>query len=256
MTWGRVVPAAELVRLAARRGIHVWKHVPLARSLGEGAELCRVMDSDALKFAVGTTRRFTSSYRKAREMLPRIGEVHLAQAHYQFDVGAELTWRGDKAAGGGALIELGYHMFDLLIWLLGVPEAVYCVTGTGRLAGPSEDLPVYDSDDTAVAMLRYGGKVTATVTVSRSYSPVSEGLTVYGQAGTLLAGADHCELRDRKGVVLDSFDADGPPAAVFDRMIHAFVDACSGADRYECSAWENLRTMATVDSAYLSDQTG
>lgn len=249
-------PADELVRLAARRGVHVWRQVPLARNLAEAVELCRLTDRARRKFAVGTQRRFMAGYRRAKQMLDRLGKVHFAQAHYQFSFGPSLGWRGDKAAGGGALAELGYHMLDLVIWLRGLPETVYTVTGTGQRAPGREDQPVYDSDDTAVAVLRYGDRAFAAVTVTRCFGPVSEGVTLYGQAGTLSAGCDHCLLRDREGNVLESFAEQEPLAAVFTRMIESFARAVGqDAPRYECSGWEGLQAAAAVEAAYLSDQT-
>jgi predicted dehydrogenase len=250
-------PAIELVRLAAQRGVHVWRQVPVARSLPEAVELCQLMDRCGRKFAVGTQRRFMSGYRRARDMLDRLGEVYLTQAHYQFDFGPSLGWRGDRSAGGGALVELGYHMFDLLLWLLGLPETVYTIAGTGQRAPGREDLPVYDSDDTAVAVFRCAGKAATTVTVSRCFRPVSEGVTLYGAAGVLSAGPEQCELRDRQGTVLESFRQEETLAVVFTRMIDSFARAAAeDAARYECSGWENLPAMAAVDAAYLSDQTG
>jgi len=181
--------------------------------------------------------------------------------------GPILAWRGDRVAGGGAMLSLGYHMFDLVIWMLGLPETVYCVAGTGHGRPPETkaeatayrqpEQPVYDTEDTAAVLFRYRDKVMAPVTVSRCFSPVSESLTVFGQAGSITAGPDGCVLRDRDGATLDTFTQQEPPAAVFARQADAFVRAAAEqAPRYECSGWENLLTMAAVEAAYLSDQTG
>jgi len=250
-------PAAELAALAARRGLHLWRQVPLSRSLAEAVQLCRRMDQAKRKFAVGTVRRFSTSYRLAKQWIGRLGKPHFARAHYQYDLGPDLGWHGDKAAGGGALIELGYHMLDLMIWLLGMPDSVYSIVGSGQRVRAGEDQPLYDSDDTAVCVMRYPGKLTAAVTVSRCFGPLSEGLTVYGQAGTLSAGPDQCVLRDRDDAIVEQFaEAEETPAEVFGRMIDAFaVAAVNDAPRYDCSGWENVLTMAAVEAAYLSDRT-
>ncbi|MHC4716659.1 MAG: Gfo/Idh/MocA family protein, partial [Planctomycetota bacterium] len=171
-------PAAELARLAAQRGIHVWRQVPLSRDLPEAVQLCRELDRADRKLAVGTERRFMGSYRHVRKLLRALGRVYLVRGHYQFNQGPDLGWRGDKDAGGGALVELGYHMLDLIIWLLGMPESIHAVTGTGQRAAGEEDLPVYDSDDTGVIVMRYPGKSVAAVNVTRCFNPLSEGLMV------------------------------------------------------------------------------
>ncbi len=250
-------PAAELVRLAAERRLHVWKQAPLARSLPEAVELCRRMDRARRRFAVGTQRRFMSSYRRAKSLLGGLGQVYLLQGHYLCNWGADSGWRGDRAAGGGALMELGYPLFDLVIWLLGVPETVYSVVGAVPADRRPKDQPVYDTDDTFTVVCRYHENVAATVTASRCFSPVSEGLTAYCEGGSLTADPARCVVRDRDGKVLAGFQGAEPPAAVFTRMIDDFVDAAAGEESagYEASAWENLLTMAAVDAAYLSDRT-
>ncbi|OPX23217.1 MAG: hypothetical protein B1H04_03960 [Planctomycetales bacterium 4484_123] len=250
-------PAAELVRLAARRGIHVWRQVPCARNLHEAIDLCRSMDRAGRKFAIGTQRRFMRAYQQARAMLPRLGQAYLVRAEYQFNLGPELGWRGDRSAGGGALLELGYHIFDLLVWLWGLPESVYALTGTGQRARGGEDLPVYDSDDTAATVLRFGGGLAAVVTVSRCFGPLAEAVRIHGQGGLLEVGPEECVLRDRDGNVVERLADGETPAEVFGRMIDAFARAAKqDAARYECSGWESLRTQAVVEAAYLSDQTG
>jgi UDP-N-acetyl-2-amino-2-deoxyglucuronate dehydrogenase len=249
-------PAAELARLAAGRGVHVWKGVPLARNLHEAVALCRATESAGLKFAVCTERRFMGGYRRAKQLLEQLGRAYLVQAHYAFNWGAVLGWRGDKAAGGGALLTLGYHMFDLVVWLLGLPEIVYSIASARRRDRGDADQPVYDTEDTAVALLGYADKLAATITVSRCFSPVSEGLTIYGESGSIAAGPNRCALRDRDGTTRQTFQEDEPPAGVFARQVEAFVHAVRAVStRYACSGHENLLTMAAIEAAYLSDQT-
>ena len=250
-------PAAELARLAAQRGIHVWRQVPLARNLPEAVELCRRMDRADRQFVVGTERRYRHSYRHARTLRERLGRIYMVRGHYEFNQGPDLAWRGDKDAGGGALIELGYHMLDLIIWLMGMPGSILAVTGTGQRAAGEADLPVYDSDDSAVIVMRYPHQAVAVVNVTRCFNPLREGLTLYGEAGTIAASAGECIFRDRHGAVVDTLTDDETPAGLFGRMIDDFArTALANAPRYACSGWESLRTLACVEAAYLSDRTG
>ena len=279
------VPPAEapaVVELCARRAVHVWKELPLARSLQEGVGLVQLMERAGLKLAVGTQKRFAPGYRRARALCQRLGEVFLARAHYLFNWGTDLSWRGDLAsAGGGALLELGYHPIDLLLWLLGLPDEVYGTSASfGRrqrrgpkegpqtrsiaFGGPGKLLPAYDTDDTAAAILRYaaspsaarlGGPVATVVTTRRS-GPISEELSLHGRGGSLTACGETCLLRGPEGEVLDSFSAPAPPLEVFRLQAEAFARAVlSGAEKYECSGRENLLTLATIDAIYLSDRT-
>lgn len=249
--------AAEAVGLAAERELHIWTQAPLARNLPEAVEMCRLTRAADVKFAVGTQRRFARSYQRARQLARRLGEIYLLNAQYLFNWAGPLGWRGSAAAGGGAMLQLGYHMIDLIAAVVGLPETVYCITGTNQRAGGGDDQAVYDTDDTATAICRCRGETTATVTVSRRFSPVTEQLSIYGDGGSILATPSRCVLRDRDGAVVESFESGEPPAAVFARQVEAFARAVSEwTSRYECSGWENLRAAAVVEAAYLSARTG
>jgi len=262
--YAAVPPAAapELLAVCAERGVHVWKELPLARNLDEGVAFIRRMEKAGLKLAVGTQRRFAATYRHASELRTHVQPVFLARSHYLFNWGPQLGWRGDRvSAGGGALLELGYHFIDLLIWMLGLPEEVYglCASGSrsGASPGEGEAIAVYDTDDTAAALLRYGDGSMATVVTTRSSGPVSEELCLHGRGGSLLAGSGHCTLRDPDGNVLDHLDDEDPPQAVFRRQAESFAHAVTtGAARYECSGMENLLNLATIEAIYLAGRTG
>jgi predicted dehydrogenase len=253
--------AAELLVACAERGIHVWKELPLARNLAEGVAMVQRMDAAGLRLAVGTQRRFTPGYQRARDLCSAVEPVFLARAHYLFNWGPNLSWRADKAsAGGGALLELGYHPIDLLVWLLGLPEEVYGASaggGRGGLRIEGEKLcPVYDTDDTAAAIFRYARGSMATVVTTRASGPVSESLCLHGRGGSLIATAESCLLRDPDGKVLDHLEQAAPPTEVFRRQAEAFVRAVTTKSRfYECSGRENLLNLSVIESIYLSDRT-
>jgi len=254
--------APDTLAACAERGIHVWKEMPLARDLAEGLAFVTRMEDAGLKLAVGTQRRFAVGYRRAWELRGRLGRVFLGRAHYLFNWGPQLTWRGDRAsAGGGALLELGYHTIDLMVWMLGLPEEAYGISARGNRPGDvgpdGADLPLYDTDDTAAVILRHTDGGMATVVTTRSSGPVSEELSLHGRGGSLTATGESCLLRDPEGTVVDRVATDEAPLAVFRRQAEAFVEAVRGdAKRYSCSARENLLNMAVLEAAYLSDRTG
>ncbi len=255
----------DLICACSDRGIHVWKEMPLARSLGEACQIVRRMDQAGLKLAVGTQRRFAPGYRRAWELRQALGSVFLGRAHYLFNWGPNLNWRGDKvSAGGGALLELGYHFIDLMVWMLGLPEEVYGLSAGGnrpeKTAADGKPLPLYDTDDTAAAILRYGKDSMAVVAASRASGPVSEELSLHGRGGSITASMERCLLRDPDGTSIDQL-AEGseklPPGLVFVRQIESFARAVrDNVAAYECSAHENLLNMAAVEAIYLSDRTG
>ena len=251
----------DLLTGCADRGIHVWKKLPLARNLDEGVAMVRRMDQAKLKFAVGLPWRFMPTYDAARRLVPKLGGVFLARAHYLFNWGPDLGWHGDKSqAGGGALLQLGYLPIDLLVWLLGMPEDAYgCCARGHRPQLPDDDQarPVYDTDDTAAAVLRFGDGCMATVVTTRSSGPVSEELILHGRAGSLAVNSDRCVLRSPDGAVLEHHQDESGPTEAFRRQAESFAHAVlTHAKTYDCSGSENLLTLAVVETIYLADRTG
>ncbi|MCD6304563.1 MAG: Gfo/Idh/MocA family oxidoreductase [Planctomycetes bacterium] len=261
-----VPPAAgpDVVALCAEHGVHLWKELPLGRNLTEAAGLVERMNRAGMKFAVAAQRRFAPGYRTAWRLREELGHIFLARAHYMFNWGPQLGWRADReSAGGGALLELGWHPVDLLVWMLGLPEEVY---GLNTISPPRQDSPgrgpleparPYDTDDAAAGILRYQHGCMATVVTTRRSGPVSEGLSLHGPKGSLTADGDSCILRDPDGGIIDEA-AERPAEHVpFIRQVEAFASAVlSGAEKYECSAAENLLVQATIEAMYLSGRTG
>jgi predicted dehydrogenase len=253
--------APDLIDLCADHKVHVWKELPLARNLDEAVAIVRRMEKAGLRLAIGTQRRFAPGYRRAWELRNDLGQVFLGRAHYLFNWGPNLTWRGDRAsAGGGALLELAYHPIDLLVWTLGLPDEVYGLSvGAHRPQGGKRSRrmePMYDTDDTAAAILRYRDGCMAAVVTTRRSGPVSEELSLHGKGGSLTANSETCLLRDPDGAVLDRLGEEGGPHEVFGRQAEAFAKAILyDQAAYECSGRENLLTQAVIEAIYLSDRT-
>jgi len=58
-------------------------------------------------------------------MLPKLGEISLFEAHWdRFRPAIKQGWREKPEPGGGVLSDLGPHMIDQMLLLLGLPDAV------------------------------------------------------------------------------------------------------------------------------------
>ena len=254
-------PSAELIETCAQLGIHIIKDPPLARSLGEAAALLRTTEQAGVNFAIAAPRRFMQSYRRAFDARESLGALLLVRAHYLFNWGPLTGWRADwVSAGGGALLELGYPLIDLLTWMVGLPEDVF-----GSSAVNSQP-DLYDldappshpstTDDTAAAVMRSAGGAMASLVVSRVSGPLSEEVAIHGRNGTLTISPQQFLLRDPDGRVLDQSDCLDDSAESIRQFVDAFVAGLAGkTNTYPCSARENLLTMAVLEALYLSDKT-
>jgi predicted dehydrogenase len=258
-------PAAsvDLINDCAGRGIHVWKEAPLARTLGEAASLVRAMDQGGAQFMLATPRRFMASYRYAYDHRESLQGVHLAQAQYRFNWGPVTGWRADRQlAGGGALLELGWSMVDLLIWMLGMPEEVFAV----NMVAPHHARPVtlentthppIDTDDFCAAVMRLASGTMANLTLSRTTGPVHEGVSLFGMAGSTVATSEHVRRCDNDGNILDQHASLAGPLDGRVQQIEAFARAiASGKPLAQYSARAGLLPMAVIDAMYLSGRTG
>ena len=242
-----------LVRQAAERGLHVYKEKPLARNYAEAKEMVELLEDKGLRFMIGTQRRWTPGFRTMKEWMPRIGRVFLARGQYVFCWGPDFRWRGSlQESGGGALLDMGYHTVDMINWLVGLPDEV-CAAASS-VARPSAEFP-YDTDDTAVTMLRWDDGAMGYLLTSWVTSPAEEKALIHGSEGTLVADWQGVTLTTPRGEVVEEQKLDREAAtgtAVYAAMVEHFAQCVREGEEPQCSARENLRNMALIEAAYQS----
>ena len=247
----------ECIPLAARKGVHVIKPGPLARSLDEAIDWSRQLEKANCQFRVGAPRRFAPAYLAAHEMISQglLGDLYLVQAETFGWFGPDLAWRGDPVlAGGGALLERGYHLVDQLVWNLGVPENVYALQ-TSR--GAKKALPPYRTEDSVSLLLNFPGPVVANLVVSWLAGPDRERLAVYGTEQSLEILPDALRLFDDQGRLIEEkhYPAHLQQWLVA-QQLRQFADSLHDREiRPTCTAAEHLANLAVVEAAYLSCRT-
>ena len=112
-------------RAALQAGKHVLVQKPLALSPADArATIDLAADAGRLLF-VDYSYRYLDTVRALREALPAIGRVRRLTGTFHNIYGPGKAWFFDPAlSGGGALIDLGIHLLDLALELLG-PAAVH-----------------------------------------------------------------------------------------------------------------------------------
>jgi predicted dehydrogenase len=112
---------AAQAQQALLAGKHVLVQKPLALSAADAAATTKAASETGRVLFVDYSYRFLETMLALRSALSVAGEVRWARAtfHNIYGPGAEKTWFFDPAlSGGGALIDLGVHLLDLLLWLL------------------------------------------------------------------------------------------------------------------------------------------
>ncbi|MEM9424403.1 MAG: Gfo/Idh/MocA family oxidoreductase [Spirochaetota bacterium] len=173
----------SLAALAA--GKHVICEKPMAMNLAEGQKLAAALQKyDGLKFMIGQNQRFAADSQKIKYLAEQgyFGELYHAKAYWRRRCGAPKkgTWFGSQElAGGGCILDIGVHMLDLSLYIMGNFEAE-SVSGASysKLAhrgfgfggwGMSDDegLP-FDVDDLSCALIKLKGGATVALDVSWS----------------------------------------------------------------------------------------
>jgi len=110
-----------------KAGKHVLCEKPLALNAGEAEKIVREAKRAGKKFMVGFCHRFDATSKILRRFIDRgeLGEIYYVKASYLRrrgipGLGGWFTTK--KLSGGGPLIDVGVHILDLTLWLMGSPK--------------------------------------------------------------------------------------------------------------------------------------
>ena len=124
---------ASCVKEAAENGKHILLEKPLARNIVEGNEIISVARKNSVKLMIGYPSRFSETFQSLKEKIASgmLGDIQLANAIHvgpgpfihraEEGIPGPLPewWLNKDLTGGGALIDLGCHVINLLHWYFG-----------------------------------------------------------------------------------------------------------------------------------------
>ncbi|CEK20643.1 predicted dehydrogenase [Chthonomonas calidirosea] len=228
-----------ILRDALKAGKHIYCDKPLALTKEEAEEIA------ALARTVPTVQQMTFNYRfvpailRARQLAESgfLGELFSFRAAYlhagYIDPRRPYTWRMDRArSGGGAIVDLGAHIFDLVRFLVGPPLSIgragefqrvsarLQTVITERLDVKSGQMRKVDVDDIALVQAQLAGGAYGSLEASRLATGAQDEirLELHGSQGAL-----RFNLMDPNW--LDVYDATPPEEALGGRR---------GFQRIEC----------------------
>lgn len=186
----------EQVLLAAEYGKNVYCEKPLGMNSFETREMFRMVQEKRIRNQVAFVMRFVPSVATARAILKKgvLGKVYAFRGeifHSSYlNPAKKMTWRLEKGkSGGGALIDLGIHLIDLVRFVIGDIESVSAFTNTiiKKRQTFGGDMANVEVEDWALLSLKVNSDVRGTIEASR-VAAGSEGtrLYIYGDRGSLL----------------------------------------------------------------------
>jgi predicted dehydrogenase len=145
---------AEQCIKALHRGIPVFCQKPLARNAEETRTVISAAYVANRHLGVDMSYRYTDGmqkiYNKYRNDLGRIFAVDLV---FNNAYGPDKQWfYNKKLSGGGCLLDLGVHLVDLALWVLGFPE-ISTVSSAVFMKGKLMDTEKDFTEDYATAQL-------------------------------------------------------------------------------------------------------
>jgi scyllo-inositol 2-dehydrogenase (NADP+) len=131
-----------LAMAALRLGKATVVDKPLSLTASAAAELVTVSELLGVPLTVFQNRRWDSDTLTAAALLGTgtLGEVHRLESRFtRYRPVVVDRWREDATAGGGVLLDLGAHVVDQALHLLGPAVDVYAEVDTRRAGGRVDD---------------------------------------------------------------------------------------------------------------------
>lgn len=187
---------ASLCHRLLESNVAVLKEKPFATSVSEAHTLSsRVLETNGF-VQVAVQRQQSHIFSQARNLIPRLGRLRHFRGVYQLNTPPYgETWRArSEEAGGGALIDMGYHTLDYLVSCFGLPEQVRAEFISGRDMTSSLNV-----EESMRVSLKYASGLTGDIFVSRCEPRKIESYNFVGENGMITVGPGECSLWDANG---------------------------------------------------------
>jgi predicted dehydrogenase len=231
---------------------------PLTTRPDEGRKLLSAARHAGKILAVIAQNRFSDGALSLKASLEAglLGKIIIARASVKwfrddkYYLGSD--WRGRRdGEGGGVLMNQAIHSTDMLIHLLGRPQAVVAMCARNR--------DIIDTEDAATVVLSFPRKVVASMEASTSTWPgFEESYEIHGNAGyATLARGVLTQFATRSGEPAVPPPAQKPPTVddgklvLFQRQYWNIYEAMeNGPDRLLVTPEESLWVVETTHQMY------
>ena len=254
------------IALAAfKAGKHVITEKPIALSLKQADEMIAAAKRAKKRLFVALSQRMFPAHLKAKQIIdgeeigkPFLGIVNVIGNEFE-RMNDPNSWKGDlRQAGGGALIDTGYHAVYMLQHFLGPARAVTAMTKRLRVE------PKNKGDDTSVVALELpdGAVGSLVVTYCATGDAWTETRQIIGPQGSLFI----TDNPEDEIPLIGCLEGETMPVKVHNppnvhtygvrRVLDHFIDCIVEDRRPQVTAEEARAALATVLAAYRSEKEG
>jgi predicted dehydrogenase len=256
---------------ALNAGKHVLVEKPLAMNAHEGEEMVAAAKKNKKKLQVGFMTRFSGQAQALKRFISAgdMGEIYYARAQ-------ALRRRGipgwgvfiekDKQ-GGGPLIDIGVHILDLTLYLMGHPKPTHVSGITYAKFGKRDDVlglmgqwdpKKFTVEDFAVGFVRFDNGATLTLESSFVANMEQNDLfntQLFGTEG----GCQYSPVKmffEKNRTLVDATPVFLPNVRAHEAEIRSFVKAIREDLPVEVPGEEGLKVTQIIDGIYRSSEEG
>ncbi|WP_163538025.1 Gfo/Idh/MocA family oxidoreductase [Gracilibacillus sp. YIM 98692] len=255
---------------ALNAGCHVLCEKPPAMNQQEAIEMEQVAKESGKLLMYGFHYRFQSETQAAKRFIDAgdFGEIYAArvQAIRRRGIPGWGVFTNKELQGGGPLIDIGVHMLDTALYLMGYPEPAAVLGQTHQQLGTKKgvgllgdwDYQNYTVEDMAVGMITF--KNGASITLESAFAANVEKrdtmqVSLMGNEG----GADIFPLKmyqEKHNTLIDITPAYLPEVNAHQTEIHTFVEDCLKGNVTDRYAKQGTNIQKIIDGLYQSAATG
>ena len=253
---------AEQAVTALDHGMAVFCQKPLARTAAETAAVVDAARRADRLLGVDLSYRHLAATAAMRSVLDsgELGEIYAADLKFHNAYGPDKPWfRDPLLSGGGCVIDLGTHLVDLALHLLGCAAAASDIEAvTSRLFAAGRPLRGRDDvvEDLAVARVDLRGGPVVTLACSWNLHAGQEAViaaSFYGTNGAVeLSNVDGSfyDFRASRHTGTSTAPLAEPPDDWGGRAAVAWARRLSGGERFDPAAGELVGTATVIDRIY------
>ncbi len=256
----------EIVLAALDAGAHVLCEKPLATSVDEAREMFAAAERAGRRLMAAQNWRWDAGSRAIRRIVDTgdLGEIYYGEATALRRMGIP-SWgvfHQKAQSHGGALLDVGVHMLDLAVWLMGNPEPLRVSAQTQRKFGTRPEIAKmmrnawdpdrFDVEDFAVALVHFANGATLLLRTSWAAHIDAETFSVR-LVGTE-AGATTTPpmvYRNHAGIPADE-QLQIQKASSYEREIAHWLRVVVGSEPQIVTPQETVNVQRIIDAAYRS----
>lgn len=272
---------APIAVAALGRGLHVLSEKPIARNGAEGQQMVDAARKAGRVLDVAFNHRRRGDIQALKQIIDagELGRPYYAKASWLRREGIPMlgSWFTSKdMAGGGPLADIGVHVLDYALHLLGEPKVLSVTASAYSELGPQgrggnasytamNTNLVFDVEDFATAFIRLEGGGTLLIEAGWASYRETEDLmdfTVYGTEGGAelrAVGASNTPVADLrvftdKGGANADYTPAAQPGLAHQAVVNEFIEAVRGGEA-EWGAHDGslaLSRARIIDACYQS----